>query len=183
MIDPDYIHPFALCNKPRRVPYASPLPQVLKPRLPEKPVQIMPPSPHRQGRRGYELPPVCRELFWREWWRTTSSAAVVFWLLAVTTQGVALLIVPVLLPILVGNGVVRVQREAKMSCMHAMVFAIEVVAALGLLAYVALRVAFGRETDVLSSLLFAACCLLLPFVIVGALAGRDISTPQPIGED
>ena len=50
MIDPDYI--------PSRVPYASPLPSRIQPRLPGKPVQIMPPSPQRQGRRGYDLQPV-----------------------------------------------------------------------------------------------------------------------------
>lgn len=64
MIDPDY--------NPRRlaslIPYASPLPTCshLQPRLPGKPVQTMPPSPHRQGRRGNQCPRCSQPLLLEE---------------------------------------------------------------------------------------------------------------------
>lgn len=58
MIDPDYTRPLEPRRTQRPTPYASPLPaqRTITARLPGKPVQNMPPSPHRQGRRGGEVP-------------------------------------------------------------------------------------------------------------------------------
>lgn len=65
MIDPDYapiqsLFPRLIAAYGRQTAFAQ-FPNVpygarvhIQPRLPGKPVQIMPPSPHRQGRRGYE---------------------------------------------------------------------------------------------------------------------------------
>lgn len=192
MIDPDYIRPFALCNKPRRVPYASPLPSrqsgtqlrqgcvgqaVPQPRLPGKPVQNMPPSPHRQGRRGNVYPPVSDGLFWREWWLTSASAGFLLILLAAATKGVGLILAPLVVPIVVGNGVCRIQRLARMSGSYALAFAVLVLAALGATGYLAIRATLGSEAHDALGLLVAALGLLTPFVVVGALAGRDISAP------
>jgi len=196
MIDPDYIRPFALCNKPRRVPYASPLPNRKAlpfssfenrgqsplgtgpmPRLPGKPVQNMPPSPHRQGRRGYVYPPVSDGLFWREWWLTSASAGFLLILLAAATKGVGLVLAPLVVPIVVGNGVCRIQRLARMSGSYALAFAVLVLAALGATGYLSIRATLGSEAHDALGLLVAALGLLTPFVVVGALAGRDISSP------
>ena len=102
MIDPDYISP--------RVPYASPLP--LKPRLPGKPVQIMPPSPQRQGRRGYQACACGRRIARCQssqeqvgWWEVVAMQAVAgpftllgYFLLAVVTAGLGLVAMPLITP-------------------------------------------------------------------------------------
>ncbi len=101
MIDPDYI-------PARPVPYASPLPSANKPRLPGKPVQNMPPSPQRQGRRGYDtpfVPVIPRE----EMDGPLIVMSIVFFavaaVLGLTTWGLGLLLTPILAAVFGASGV------------------------------------------------------------------------------
>ena len=107
MIDPDY--------NPRRlaslIPYASPLPACshLQPRLPGKPVQTMPPSPYRQGRRGNQCPRCSQPLLLEgrvEMWQVVAFQAVAapftlvaYFIVVIFTAGLGLFALPVITPL------------------------------------------------------------------------------------
>lgn len=126
MIDPDYT--------PMRVPYASPLPaQVNMPRLPGKPVQIMPPGPHRQGRRGYELPVISDEEMDGP---LIVISLLLFGLCAIgglLTWGLGLLLTPLLAALFAGLGVRWSALAGRVTCGQACGFALKMTLAVAAL--------------------------------------------------
>jgi len=118
MIDPDYI--------PTRVPYASPLPQALKPRLPGKPVQNMPPRPQRQGRRGYDSarPKVTWQNMIVPAVVTGVSFFVLMFCLSVVTWGMGVFLAPFVAPFFAAWGVYWAGKAGRESTGQANRFAL-----------------------------------------------------------